>query len=234
MTSFSTLVADFQKSGTLHHALLVEGERTVAIDSVRNFIREELGMPTTANPDIWEWGGETFGIDEARAVRERQNQHSLNGGLKIFIIVAQRITSEAQNALLKVAEEPTPDTHIFFIVPHAETLLQTLRSRMFLAHAETKAERGPHVELAHQLLGASTVAERLALVKKMIDEKDTSSASALVDELIRAIRQKSLREKLPVAVLEELLRCRGYLAGRSPSVKMVLEHVVHMVPLEGR
>lgn len=74
--------------------------------------------------------GETFGIDDAREARRRAY---LSSAAKTFFIVSvEHTTSEAQNALLKIIEEPPKETHFFILAPSANTLLPTLRSRLRL------------------------------------------------------------------------------------------------------
>lgn len=74
--------------------------------------------------------GETFGIDDAREMRRRAYLSS--AAKTFFIISAEHITPEAQNALLKIIEEPPKETHFFILAPSVNTLLPTLRSRLQL------------------------------------------------------------------------------------------------------
>lgn len=73
---------------------------------------------------------ESFGIDDAREIRRRAHLSSV--AKKFFIIATARITPEAQNALLKIIEEPPQETHFFIFTPFAGALLPTLRSRLQL------------------------------------------------------------------------------------------------------
>jgi DNA polymerase III gamma/tau subunit len=80
---------------------------------------------------------ETFGVDEGRELKEAQLSKSFGGGKKIFVISFETITVEAQNSLLKVFEEPTPDTHFFLISRTGSRLLPTLRSRIVFLQTES-------------------------------------------------------------------------------------------------
>jgi DNA polymerase-3 subunit delta' len=57
------------------------------------------------------------------------------GGTRVVIIDgAHLLTTEAQNALLKLLEEPPPHTLIVLVAEHLEALLLTVRSRCRLVH----------------------------------------------------------------------------------------------------
>jgi DNA polymerase III subunit delta' len=62
----------------------------------------------------------------------------VSGDRKIFIIKAFSITHEAQNSLLKTLEDPVPGTGFILLIPCADRLLPTLRSRFFVI----KRQRG--------------------------------------------------------------------------------------------
>lgn len=74
--------------------------------------------------------GESLGIDAARRLKEFLWQKPVKSRWKTAIIVdGDILTPEAQNALLKIAEDPPPGAQIFIIIKNEENLLPTLRSR---------------------------------------------------------------------------------------------------------
>jgi hypothetical protein len=240
MTSFAAFIEEFRQTGFLHHAVLIEGAGEQALVKVRDFVAQELEIAMLGNPDVFVFESDSLGIDEARELRRRQEMRAFGsttlttGGppLKIFIVVVQTVTSEAQNALLKTLEEPTVGTHLFFIVPHAEALLPTLRSRMTIVQIPEVRKQSDASNLAKTFLDAQTIAQRMRLLKPILDAKDKAEAVRFFDALIRLLRNaNTLTSEGTPQTLTELLRFRGYLAGRSPSVKLILEHVVGMVPM---
>ncbi len=86
------------------------------------------------HPDV-KW----YGLDEEAAsikieeVRDFKNWLSYKpykGKVKVFIFNrAERLTAEAQNALLKSLEEPPPGNVILLLVPHRKFLFDTIGSR---------------------------------------------------------------------------------------------------------
>ncbi len=222
-------------SETLHHAYCLHGAHDLG--SFFTFLEESLGVATRGNPDFWHGQFESLGIDEARQIKEMQQRSAANvGAKKVFVISTDTITHEAQNALLKVFEEPTADTHFFLLMPSAEMLLPTLRSRVVMVPAGPAgsarqvgddsailATSGTSVaRLAEQFLAASK-GKRMALLKPLMEEKDKRAAIAFVDHVLK-IRSKSAQDtKVHRKDLEELLAMRSYLNDRSASVKMILE-----------
>jgi len=72
----------------------------------------------------------TIGIDQIRDLRNFVSQFPNQSPCRTVIIDdAEMMTREAQNALLKVAEEPPASALIILIVQDPERLLPTLRSR---------------------------------------------------------------------------------------------------------
>jgi DNA polymerase-3 subunit delta' len=69
-------------------------------------------------------------IARARAIIQRANIKPFDARFNVFILVdAHSMREEAQNALLKVVEEPPPHAVIIFVTSNAEGLLYTIRSR---------------------------------------------------------------------------------------------------------
>ncbi|MBI4118464.1 MAG: hypothetical protein HY455_02950 [Parcubacteria group bacterium] len=208
-------------SNNLHHAYCLTGERTAVCQDVFRFLEEELKFPTHGNPNFWYEESDTFGIEESRRLKDMQSRTAAGGGYKLFVIATNVVTREAQNALLKVFEEPTAGTHFFLILPSAATLLPTLRSRLHIVDMNTYGEGEDGV--AKQFLAAS-FPERVALLKDIIEEKDKFRALTFLNHLEEVIH-KQTKERAFEEVLTEIEKCRRYLDSRSPSVKMILEHL---------
>jgi hypothetical protein len=216
-----------------HHAHLVTGKWSEMRDALTALIEEEFDTTLRGNPDYWlgEYG--TMGIDAARALAESQTRKAFRGGEKIFILAFDFITSEAQNALLKVFEEPTARTHFFVVTPLGDTLLPTLRSRLApLALTKDQRPKTKDGNFASGFLKGD-MKTRLRIVEPIVEEKDKASALALLDDLERELHDTTdMAESGGEArfALGELIKMRGYLRGRAPSVKMILEYVALVTP----
>jgi DNA polymerase III delta prime subunit len=216
------LIETYTKTGTIHHAYLLEGESEEIRTGLIDFIHKHFKLATIGNPDFWHERFETFSIDDARTIREAQANRPVAGDKKIFIIETRALTVEAQNALLKVLEEPTSGTHIFMILPSAEVILPTLRSRVMII--SLRNANNTHTEAKNFI--KSSLSERLSIVADIAEEKDKGKAQELVEGLISELYTKKGNE----FVLQELLKCRMYINDRSPSIKLLLEHIACILP----
>jgi len=71
-----------------------------------------------------------IGVDAIRELLGELQLSSLLGGAKIAIIQdADRMNTEAANALLRTLEEPSRNTHFFLLTEQPEQLLETILSR---------------------------------------------------------------------------------------------------------
>jgi hypothetical protein len=76
-------------------------------------------------------GESKIGIDEIRGIRSFLRKRPVMSGFRSVIIYpAEKMTPEAQNAALKIVEEPPAYALIIFIAGSVESLLPTLASRL--------------------------------------------------------------------------------------------------------
>ncbi|MFA6077693.1 MAG: hypothetical protein WC724_01595 [Candidatus Paceibacterota bacterium] len=223
-----TIFETYKGSGNLHHAYLIEGETTLVPELVSE-IEKAFGLVSQANPDFFIAHYETLGIDEGRELKRKQSEKSLGGDYKIFVVSALSFTREAQNSLLKVFEEPTAGTHFFIVLKDARAILPTLRSRMVVVlGGETLDEAGEIQEIANEFLKKEPT-ERLQMpfIKKLIADKDRERTSLFMDALQEVLSKKINGKTTPeeVATLETVIKFRGYLRDRSPSIKMIVEYL---------
>ena len=72
----------------------------------------------------------TIGVDEVRVMREDMFLSATESSYKVYIFEdADKLTVQAQNALLKVLEEPINNVLIFLLVNRRDKLLTTILSR---------------------------------------------------------------------------------------------------------
>lgn len=138
--------------GSLAHAYLIQGEsglgksgfvRNLArwmlcqdqgIDQACGECRDCLLGEETNHPDISvvtvEEGSKEIKIEQIRALSSFLSMTSHTGGAKIAIIEkAERLNTNAANALLKTLEEPSKNTYLFLVSELPGRLKATIRSR---------------------------------------------------------------------------------------------------------
>lgn len=210
-----------------HHAYCVEGAGPHEVTAFTEKLREACGV-MRGSPDCIALSVPSFGIDDAQEMRGWAFNKPAGGGKKFFVLGADTITPEAQNAFLKVFEEPPPDTHFFLLLKTADFLLPTLRSRVeVLQMSAAKKDATP--EEAKSFL-ASSIEKRLAYAEKvskaLADEKMTrGEAATFVSSLLSAARGNAAFPRASRDALEYLLRAEAYAHDQSASFKLILDHL---------
>jgi DNA polymerase-3 subunit gamma/tau len=75
-------------------------------------------------------GARCRGIEEAKSLAFKAYLSPLNGGRKVYIIdEAHALTTDAQNVLLKLLEEPPPNLAIILCTTKPDGILDTVKSR---------------------------------------------------------------------------------------------------------
>jgi DNA polymerase-3 subunit delta' len=210
---------------SLHHAYFIEGERTAVLVDVEAFLNSAFGIVRQGHPDVHYAEYESFGIDDGRGLQEMQGFKPLAGDRKFFIVAVDSMTSEAQNSLLKVFEEPTAGTHFFIISSSRRILLPTLRSRVIIISHASSQEASMGDDAGSFI--ALPIKDRLAFVADMVEEKDKARAEGFLLALVSELRGQGLDTIAParVSAVREILSLIPYLKDRAPSVKLVLERV---------
>lgn len=227
--SIKTLQESLATGESIHHACLVLGSKEIVLPKITAFIEEDLLISISGNPDVHIEEYQSFGIDDGRALQNLASKTAF-GEKKIFVTSFDSMTREAQNALLKLFEEPTPHTHFFLHTESPEQILKTLKSRLFIIdELESEAK---HDTTTTQFLKSSN-AERIELLSDIISNKDKRAAhhllSAIEVELAKALHTDADNPNLQNG-LHSVLEAKRYVSDRSSSLKLLLEHVSLTVP----
>lgn len=199
----------------LHHAYLVVGGFREAEEFLNNFW-EERGVKLAGSPDYFPYTESLFGIEEARKLSAQASKKAFTGQ-KVFLVTPEKITAEAQNALLKTFEDPYEDTHFFLVVREEELILPTLRSRMQMVRVgqdEKSDDASKFLKLG--------IRERLAYVKKFVDAE--KNLSVFLDELLLVLRKEGKHDSV-----KKIYEVRHYSDDRSASSRLILEHLSLML-----
>jgi hypothetical protein len=113
-----------------HHAYCIIGDSSLLQELVSELDKVHK-IPAQGNPDFFQKSYANFVIDDARGLIEFHEMRPVHtSGKKIIALQMDGITVEAQNALLKLLEEPAEYAHFFIIVPSKHLLLPTVQSRL--------------------------------------------------------------------------------------------------------
>lgn len=221
-----------------HHAFVIEAEAEEGIQAANAWATQELGMSVENNPDVTVLRYGLFSVEDARRVNELAAVAPFVGDHNVLIIAASRAYHEAQNALLKLFEEPPPDTYLFLILPTLGGLLPTLRSRVATLDVEAGKRRAGIPEIARTFIEA-TKEKRSARIKKLVTGGDEEERREHRDEAITIVngietaayeRWKEKENPVLSALLRDLGALRSYLYDRSAPMRMILEHLSLVTP----
>ncbi len=214
----------------LHHAYLIEG----SYDAIRGEIFKFLKPLEVA--EFIEIKTDSFKIEDARNLKSLGAEKSFSSGRKIFIIAANNILREAQNAMLKLFEEPIPDTHFFMIVPDAKSLLRTLVSRFFVVSTTLDPVYEPESEKFLAMLPARRIdfiKEKMSKFEDVENITDSVRADAMrfLDSLESILHRKMSPLNLDIEIFQHIWKVRDILRMPGSSVKNLLESVALTAPV---
>ncbi len=174
----------------------------------------------------------SIGIESVRDFVRALTQSPLNSPFKVGVIEEiERLTTEAQNALLKTLEEPPPHTYLLAETSAVESLLPTILSRFLLVNLGAGVASNEEKNTTKQMLIAiagSGIANRLQRVDELARSRE--DGRRLVDAMLTTI-STMLHEKDPVIPTHALTRfTRKLLAARSQlavnvNPRLVLDNV---------
>lgn len=213
-----------------HHAYYIVGHSALA-DRLIEFLEKNHGIKYSGNPDFHFDRYENFLIDHARQLKSLHENLPISSEAKrIFVLDLKAITSEAQNALLKLLEEPGKNTHFFIILPTVSLLLPTVLSRLQLLDwdlGNNEPTSGDHKEALDFL--KMPISQRLKYIKDLADDlaDEKISRSAIVEfvESLEAVIYEKEGISKSSNKLETISQALTYARDRSSSLKMLLEYV---------
>lgn len=189
--SFRNTVSSAVASGKLSHALIFEGSS----QEIRLSAAKETAMAILCKGDSKPCGncsacykvgidshpdlhiiskqGAMIKVDEIRDIKEKAKVYPNDGDKSVFVICeAQNMNPQAQNALLKIFEEPARHVSFILTCPSKSSLLETITSRAtaYFTGEDTGEESSETNEkaraLASELLMTMANENELQFIKK--------------------------------------------------------------------
>jgi hypothetical protein len=194
-----------------HHAQLVRTEDISAYthpETAQTILTTEL---------------EKIGIDDVRTITSQAQLRPATNTGQVFVIATTSLTTEAQNALLKLLEEPPPDTSFVLVVPPALQLLPTLRSRI---GEETTITNASMNDSWLSFQGAA-YADR----QQQIDDWHKTKDPQWLSEIAAGVHSLTANTR-DVEALRVVQFVGQKLQTRGASNKMLLEHLALTLPLQ--
>lgn len=203
----------------MHHANIILSDKDCR-DSIFEILVKNLNFVVSANPDFLLMEGEPFGIGEARELERWAIGRPLTGESKVCLIITKTITPEAQNALLKVLEEPTAGTYFFINLENLGGLLPTIISRVMILDniSESTTGREKSKNDVSKFLN-SKIGDRLAIVHSLAKKENKND----MKEFIKNLEEIAYKEKMPTNQMKNILTAKIFARARGSSPKVLLE-----------
>lgn len=139
---------------TLSHAHLIAGEDGVGKGKLANILAKFIlnGYLDREYVDIINYSSEksSFGVDDVRDIIEEVYKKPFEKDKKVIIIhEGNKLTIQAQNALLKTIEEPPKGVYIIILCENLELILDTIKSRceIYKLKPLTKSELYEYIKI---------------------------------------------------------------------------------------
>ena len=199
-----------------HHALLVR--QTLSAKEAL------LLCPNLDDVEVFVIPDTVIGIGEVRGLTLEASRRPRELSSRLLIVAVASLTFEAQQALLKLLEEPPATTSFLFIIPPEISLLPTLASRFFtLEGAEMEKML---TTVAFTDLQNSPFADRLEEIGKRMTKKDTVWVEAVKTGLKEYLTENNRSGKS----LTSLAFVLAHLNTRGASNKLLLEELALSLP----
>lgn len=201
----------------LHHAYGVEGVGIPVVQAIADWVKKNIPLATSV-----QFSYQTLGINEARQLSSL-TKYRTGSEVQIIIITAATITREAQNAMLKLFEEPVSGVHFFLIVPAFSILLPTLRSRLMRVRVDVKNESSFDV----QKFISETPSDRLVTIEQLLKNTTTEEESkgSVTRMVLDALEGYCARNTHSERIISAILFVRKYAELQGASHKMLLEYL---------
>ena len=218
----------------MHHAYVICSETKEGIAIAYEHIEKLLRLVVHANPDVVTLEFGLLSVEDARRVATIAAQAPVGGNQKAIVIAATRVYHEAQNALLKIFEEPPRGLTLFLILPTPGGLLPTLRSRVQILGSEN-----PAAEISEDAVAflKANKEKRSALIKKLSTGKDElerrenrEKVIGILNGIERVAYRKGIRGGEAAAFFSDIAELRTHLYDRAAPVRMILEHLSLAIP----
>lgn len=136
-------------------------------------------------------------VDDIRAIRRDSLLRPFDGEVKVYIIAyAHKMNGSAQNALLRILEEPPHYVRFVLLTHNAEALLPTVRSRCAAERAVT-GEQGASEEAlgrANAFVDVLDDAWQRAAMAFSWDKLSRDAMRGVLEAVLACLRDRCVRE----------------------------------------
>ncbi len=176
------------------------------------------------SPDVLLFSEEKFGVEESKKVLSFLQLKSYAGKNQAVLIQnADKISTEAQNSLLKTLEEHPENVAIILGSSTEDLLLPTIISRCQVIRLEDQSlELSPKAKEEIEILLGKTLEERFIFVEKLKDKEQ------FLKDLVLYFREQ-IKDKPNLDFLNDLLQAEKW-AKQYVNIRAILEYLMLKMP----
>ncbi len=211
----------------MHHANIIISRKDCK-NFVFSILQRDLNFDIKANPDFLMIENESFSIDNARDFGKWAIGKPLLGESKVSLIVTKSITHEAQNALLKILEEPSLGTYIFIKLESQGGLLPTFLSRVRILSVEDEdfenniSNENENKNNADKFLRAD-IRGKFSLIQSLSKKVDKTDMKELIKDLEKISYENYTKDISKAKAMKNMLKAKIFATSRGSSPKILLE-----------
>ncbi len=209
-----------------HHAYIVIGERSEVLIDLKSQLSESLGKPLEGHPDVFIADYDLLTVDNSRKLKSLVSGKALAGDNKFILVSIGSATNQAQNALLKVLEEPTLGTYIFLLASSKQMFLPTILSRVEVLFWRSGGEVRASDEVVSFL--TATAGNRTSLINTW--HKEELLTKNFLARFLDGLEYLSMRSEMASSCRGPIVLARRYLYDSSVLPKLVLEYLSVALP----
>lgn len=214
------------------HAFLTTGDLEKGIKRAISHAESTLGLSANDPANLSVHRYVNFTVDDVRAFSESAYRAPTAGDTRAVILAAGRLFHEAQNAMLKLFEEPPIGMTLYLVVPSTGSLFPTLLSRVQLL-----PDTGEGSGVGAAFLGLSQ-SERKKYLDRLVNRTRSDKPEEkregrkevleLVQDLTRELHKDEAFRMTPL--MEDLASFTRILHDVSAPIKPICEHLLLVLP----
>lgn len=193
-----------------HHAYLLVGSPTWACAHVG------FSLNSSESPDVIFCTYNRMTVADARTLIQDSHRRPIHDEFRRFFISAHVLLPDAQHSLLKLFEEPNAHTLFYLNVPHEDSIIPTLRSRLHVLGIEPVCIQ----EDVFREFRALSIKGRLSCIAERISHEDEVWLQDVVSGYEVYAQQSKQSERMHDALLVST-----YIPTVGSAKKMLLEHI---------
>ena len=204
-------------NGSFSHANLIVGNDGIGKSVIAKYLSNQIikVRDNAESVDIVKYypSSSSFGVDDVRNIINEVSKKPYEGDKKVLILYkCDKLTTQAQNALLKTIEEPPKGVYLILLSDSLETILDTIKSRCQIYKLTPLTKEEILIYINDNYTNLTSEDEKAALaysagipgnVDRFIDDKNLKNLREICIELFEDILN---REQGIVLKYGELLK----------------------------